>query len=135
MAHTETANDDAITGINVTPLVDIMLVLLIIFMVAARLEEPRSVGVELPRAASGGDTPPATLSIVIPREGDVRLDGKPIGSEALAAEIKRRAAGSAESQAVVSADRQVPYDKVVGVVDAVRKGGVKKLALAVEGAE
>jgi biopolymer transport protein ExbD len=139
MAHhaDETANDDAslIGGINVTPLVDIMLVLLIIFMVAARLEGPRSVGVELPRAASGADTPPATLSIVIPHEGDVRLDGRPIAPGALAGEVQRRAGGSPESQAVVSADRRVPYDRVVAVVDAVRLGGVRKLALAVEGAE
>src|SRR6185295_16769451 len=136
MAHSASQDDDAITGINVTPLVDIMMVLLIIFMVAARLEEPKSVGVELPRAASGADTPPSTLSILIPKEGDVRIDGRAVSLAELETEIRAAGERSAESQAVLAADKSVPYEKVVAVVDVVRKGGIHKLALSVEeGAE
>jgi biopolymer transport protein ExbD len=126
------SEDDAIYGINVTPLVDIMLVLLIIFMVAARLEDGQAVGVELPKAATGAEAPPATLAIVVPRHGPVKLDGQATTMEQLAAKVREAAGRSADAQAVVSADRQVPYERVVEVVDVVRSGGIRKLALSVE---
>ncbi len=128
-----TQDDDAITGINVTPLVDIMLVLLIIFMVAARIEAPESIGVELPRAASGAESPPATLAIVVERGGALKLDGQPTTLETLALRASEASTRSRDTQAVVSADRVVPYERVMDVVDVVRRGGVHKLALSVEG--
>lgn len=124
--------EEPIYGINVTPLVDIMLVLLIIFMVAARLESPGSVELELPRASTGNESPPATLSIVVPREGSLRLDGREATHAEIEAAVRVARAGSKDAQAVVAADKDVPYERVMSVVDVVRKGGVTKLALAVE---
>ena len=127
--------EDAITGINVTPLVDIMLVLLIVFMIAARLEAPESVGVELPRGATAEETPPATLSIVVLADGMFRLDGHPATIEQIEAATLRESERSKDAQAVVSADKTVPYEKVIAVVDAIRRGGIVKLALAIESVE
>jgi biopolymer transport protein ExbD len=109
-----------------------MLVLLIIFMVAARLEAPSAVGLELPRAATGDDAPPATLSIVVPREGALRLDGREATHSEIEAAVRSARAQSKDAQAVVAADKDVPYERVMSVVDVVRKGGVTKLALSVE---
>ncbi len=134
MALSNQREEEPITGINVTPLVDIMLVLLIIFMVAARLEAPEAVGLELPRASTGDEAPPATLSIVVPREGSLRLDGRDATSTELEAAVRSARAQSKDAQAVVAADRDVPYERVMSVVDVVRRGGVTKLALSVEDA-
>jgi biopolymer transport protein ExbD len=124
--------EEPIYGINVTPLVDIMLVLLIIFMVAARLEDPEAVGLTLPRASTGDEAPPATLSIVVTKEGALKLDGRDATADEIERAVKLARAQSKDAQAVVAADEDVPYRRVMSVVDAVRKGGVTKLALSVE---
>jgi len=129
MAHAQSRDDEEITGINVTPLVDIMLVLLLIFMITTHLDQPGALGVNLPRAATASEAPVSSLDIVIAKDGSLRLDGNPT---TLAGIQARAMKGTPETQAVVSADRGVTYDKVVGVVDAVRKGGVNKLALAAD---
>ena len=129
MAHASTHEEDAIHGINVTPLVDIMLVLLLIFMITTHLDQPGALGVNLPRASTATDAPVSSLNIVIAKDGGLRLDGQPTTLSGIEARAQR---GNAETQAVVSADQGVTYDKVVGVVDAVRRGGVHKLALAAD---
>jgi biopolymer transport protein ExbD len=132
MAHAQGSTDDEITGINVTPLVDIMLVLLLIFMITTHLDQPGALGVNLPRASTASEAPVSSLNIVIAKDGALRLDGQPATLVAIEARAQH---GNAETQAVVSADQGVTYDKVVGVVDAVRRGGVSKLALAADLAE
>ncbi len=129
MAHASSHDDDAIHGINVTPLVDIMLVLLLIFMITTSLDKPGSLAVNLPRATTATEQPVSSLSIVIAKDGGLRLDGRPATLAEIEAQAKR---GTEDAQAVVSADLGVTYDRVVGVVDAVRRGGVHKLALAAE---
>jgi biopolymer transport protein ExbD len=129
MAHAQTHDDDAITGINVTPLVDIMLVLLLVFMIATHLDQPGAIGVSLPRAATASEAISTPLNIVIAGDGGLRLDGKVATLADIEARAKR---GSPETTASVSADKGVTYDRVVGVVDAVRRGGVYKLALNVD---
>jgi biopolymer transport protein ExbD len=129
MAHAQSSTDDEITGINVTPLVDIMLVLLLIFMITTHLDQPGALGVNLPRASTATEAPVSSLNIVIAKDGALRLDGQPTTLAGIQARAGR---GNADTQAVVSADQGVTYDKVVGVVDAVRKGGVNKLALAAD---
>jgi len=132
MASASNKEEEPIYGINVTPLVDIMLVLLIIFMVAARLEAPSAVDLTLPRASTGDDSPPATLSIIVPREGALRLDGQEATAEQIEDAVRLARAHSKDAQAVVAADKDVPYQRVMSVVDVVRRGGVTKLALSVE---
>jgi len=129
MASAATSHDDEIHGINVTPLVDIMLVLLLIFMITTVLDQPGSLGVDLPKASTATDTPVSSLSIVLAKDGGLRLDG---ADTTLAAIEARAKLATADAQAIVSADKGVPYERVVGVVDAVRKGGVHKLALAAD---
>ena len=129
MAHAQSSSDDEITGINVTPLVDIMLVLLLIFMITTHLDQPGALGVNLPRASTATEAPVSSLNIVIAKDGALRLDGQPTTLAGIQAQAMK---GTPETQAVVSADQGVTYDKVVGVVDAVRRGGVNKLALATD---
>jgi len=122
-------DSEEINGINVTPLVDIMLVLLIIFMIATKLDQPGAIDVQLPRAATATEIQSSTLAIVVHRDGSMHLDGAMATLAAIEAAATRSAP---DGQALVSADKGVDYERVVAVMDALRKGGVSKLALPTE---
>ena len=125
-------DEDLITGINVTPLVDIVLVLLIIFMVTASYIVRASIEVELPRAAHAGEAAGTTLAVVITRDGAVWLDGV-LRSEAELRERARAAvAAGADARAVVSADRAALHGSVVRVIDLLKGEGVTRFAIHIE---
>ena len=133
--HSAASDDDTIQGINVTPLVDIMLVLIIIFMVASQVGKVLDLELQLPRAASAEAAPPPTLTIEVDEKGGLKLDGRPIDEPALEAAVRRAAAANPEAQAMVAADQRVAYSAVMVAVDAVRLGGIRQLGLQVrEGA-
>lgn len=121
-----------ISGINVTPLVDITLVLLIIFMVTASYIVSPSIKIDLPKAASGGDQQRSSLALTVTAQGAVFLNGAPSSDEA----IGRFAAGALpqnpDLQAVIAADRAVPHGTVVHLIDVVRRAGVRRFAINVD---
>jgi len=121
-----------ITDINVTPLVDITLVLLIIFMVTARLIVNKAIpGVDTPKAASGEEVR-TTLALTIDQSRGVFVNGQKITDNKQMEDMLRRAvAQNPEIQAVVTADNSVPYGDFVQLIDAVRLSGIKKYALTV----
>src|SRR5262252_222181 len=80
--------DESINGINVTPLVDITLVLLIIFMVTATYIVKQTIEVELPRAAHGGETVAKTFALVVTKEGKAYLNGAPTDDPGLVAAVQ-----------------------------------------------
>ena len=134
MAHASSSHqDDAIQGINVTPLVDIMLVLIIIFMVASQVGKVLDLELQLPKASSAESAPPPTLTIEVGAKGELKLDGRAIAAADLEAAVHKAAAANADAQAMVAADEGVPYAAVVAAVDAVRLGGIRQLGLAVRG--
>jgi biopolymer transport protein ExbD len=132
MAASVEEHDDEITGINVTPLVDITLVLLIIFMVTATYVVKEAIEVDLPRAASGGQTVGPTLAFALDREGRLYLDGVPATAEAARAAVRAAVARSAEARAIISADRAVSHGRVVEVIDLVKREGLTRFAIDVE---
>jgi biopolymer transport protein TolR len=127
--------DDEITGINVTPLVDVTLVLLIIFMVTATYVVKETIEVDLPRAASGGETVGPTLAFALDREGKLFLDGAPVTSESARGAVRAALARSAEARALISADRAVSHGRVVELIDLVKREGLTRFAIDVERAE
>jgi len=134
MAHAASSHDDdAIQGINVTPLVDIMLVLIIIFMVASQIGKVLDLELQLPHANSAESAPPPTLTIEVGLKGELHLDGKLVKQAELQDAVRRAAKANADAQAMVAADEGVPYSAVVAAVDAVRLGGIRQLGLAVRG--
>jgi biopolymer transport protein TolR len=131
MAASSDGDDDAITGINVTPLVDITLVLLIIFMVTASYIVKESIEVDLPRAAQGGETIGPTLAFAIDRAGTVYLDGRPVTREAARAAVRAALARSPEARALIGADRAVAHGEVVGLIDLVKGEGLTRFAIQI----
>jgi biopolymer transport protein TolR len=125
-------DDDGITGINVTPLVDIMLVLLIIFMVTASYIVKPSIEVDLPKAASGGDTLDTTLSLVLAKDGSLFLNGEATTREAIAARCKEVAAKDPKAQAIIAADNAALHGQVVSLIDLIRVNGVLKFAINIQ---
>lgn len=125
-------DDDLISGINVTPLVDIVLVLLIIFMVTATYIVRASIEVDLPRAAHGGDTVGTVLSVVVERGGGVFLDGVRVGEEDLVLRTRQAVAKDGDTRVVISADRAALHGAVVRVIDLVKGAGATRFAIHIE---
>ncbi len=128
------SSEEAITGINVTPLVDVMLVLLVIFMVTATYMVNQSINVNLPKADSGETLTVKNLGFVIDKDSNLFLNGKPIAFEDLpqkiAEEKKKDAPGPL--QALIAADTETPHGTVVKLIDIVRKNGITDFAINVE---
>jgi biopolymer transport protein ExbD len=126
------SEDESITGINVTPLVDITLVLLIIFMVTASYIVKETIEVELPRAAHGGETVQRTLAVLVTRDGKAFLNGVPVDDAALVAEVQRARSAGADVQALVGADRNATHGAVTHLLDLMKGAGVTKFAIQIE---
>jgi biopolymer transport protein ExbD len=124
--------DEMIAGINVTPLVDITLVLLVIFMVTATYVVKEAIEVDLPRAASGGETVGPTLAFALDREGKLWLDGAPATADGAREAVRAALARSPEARALISADRAVSHGRVVEIIDLVKREGLVRFAIDVE---
>jgi biopolymer transport protein ExbD len=121
-------DEELITAINVTPLVDIVLVLLIVLMVTSSYLVSKSINVELPKAATGEASSP-TMSISIDHEGKLYLDGNPILEDALQQRIRGAYHNDKDVKAVISADGRVQHQRVVTVIDTLRRENVTKFAI------
>jgi biopolymer transport protein ExbD len=125
-------DDDLISDINVTPLVDIVLVLLIIFMVTATYIVRASIEVDLPRAAHGGEATGTVLSIVVAKDGQLFLDGVRRSEDELVARTREAVARDGDARVVIAADRAALHGAVVRVIDLVKGAGATRFAIHVE---
>jgi biopolymer transport protein ExbD len=122
----------AIVGINMTPMVDIMLVLLIIMMVAATYIVSQALKVELPRTATSDETVAKTYVVTITKDGQYLFNDKPITREALANELKAAKKATKDANLVITADQSALHGYVVGVIDLAKVEGITKFAINVE---
>ena len=129
-----------IADINVTPLVDITLVLLIIMMVAApMIANNPSIKVELPKAASGDETQKTTLSLTLTKKAsgeggyDLFLNGEKVDESKAKAQISELVGKNKDIQAVIAGDKGIAYGDVMHIVDLVKTLGVTKFAMATDG--
>ena len=124
-------NDDIITGINVTPLVDITLVLLVILMVTASYVASKAIPLDLPKGATA-ETTPVTLSVSIDKDGKTFLDAAPVDDGTLRAKVRAARTADPEARAVIAADGRAAHAHVVHVMDLLRREDVTKFAINVE---
>ncbi len=121
-----------ITEINVTPMVDIMLVLLIIFMVTATYITRRAIDVQLPEGSSGREESPSSLSVVVAPGGKLSLQGEEVSMDDLRQRVPALLQANPDTEVLVDGDRQVEYGRVMEVIDTLRGLGVKNFAATVE---
>jgi biopolymer transport protein ExbD len=129
---TSESEDDSITGINVTPLVDVTLVLLIIFMVTASYIVKETIEVELPRAAHGGETVQKTFAVLVTREGQAFLNGVPVDDQRLVTEVQKAKSAGEDVQAIVGADKNATHGTVTHLLDVLKGAGVMRFAIQIE---
>ncbi|MFK7872834.1 MAG: ExbD/TolR family protein [Oligoflexales bacterium] len=129
-------DEDEITGINVTPLVDVMLVLLVIFMVTASHVVHKTIDIKLPQAETGENTDVSkNLAFVLDKDSRLFLDGELIDFPQVAEQIEKArkdAQSGAQLQALITADQETPHGAVVKLIDTVRQSGITEFAMNVE---
>lgn len=132
MAASVGDDDDGINAINVTPLVDIMLVLLVIFMVASAYIVKDTIEVELPKAATGSESTDLTLSLVLDKDNQLYLNGTPATETEIAKACQDAVAKNPEVQAIIAADEGVRHGRVIRLIDLIRINGLTKFAINVK---
>ena len=127
----QTGDDEPIYGINVTPLVDVMLVLLVIFMVTAKWIVSQSVPIDLPKAASGSEVQ-TIFSLEMYANGDMTVDKNKVPNDDALFELARQAhLRNSEVRAVIKADSTVQHGRVIRILDLLKQAGVAKIAFGV----
>lgn len=134
MASKANSNDSgAIVEINVIPLVDIILVVLIIFMVAAPLVMKPKIDINLPKASSAKEEKDKNpFKVVLGKKGELFLNNRPVTIEGLTDESKKAIAFNPEAAALLIADKAVTLEMVTELVDAIKIGGMKKVAFSIQ---
>jgi biopolymer transport protein ExbD len=124
-----------VAEINVTPLVDIMLVLLIIFMLTAHLIAKQAIEVELPQASQSATMPPSPLAVMLDRNGALYLNSVPVTADALRSAVAAAVKKDPRTQAIIIGDKAVSHGRVVWVLDTIKALGVSSFAIQIDPAE
>jgi biopolymer transport protein ExbD len=131
-AHPRRRRARPITGINITPMVDVMLILLVIMMVASTYIVSQTLKVELPRAKTTDGSTQSPTKVTAKVDGTLLWNGEPIAEDALPDALAKAKAANQDLSLIISADRDVPHGKVVWLIDLARLRGIKKFAINVE---
>lgn len=127
-----TTGPQPMSEINMTPLIDVMLVLVVIFMLTAPLLAS-SIRLDLPRTdAARPQEAPAFVELVVDKSGQAFLNDQPLSLEQLAEALARTAAASADTEVQLRADAAVPYGRIVQVMGAAQKAGLNRIGFVAE---
>lgn len=131
MASSAHSNDDVVADINVTPLVDITLVLLIVFIVTAKLIAGQTLPMELPKTATGSEQQ-VVFAVEMASSGEIAINGSKVESEDAVLPLAKDAHDkNRELRAVINADEKVAHGRVVKVMDRIKQAGVTHIAFGV----
>jgi biopolymer transport protein ExbD len=125
----EEGAEEIISEINITPLTDVFLVLLIIFMVTSTALVQQALKVNLPRSGAG-ENMPHSVTLTLTPDGKLFLDGKPIARAALPSALAAAVAATSERLVILEGDERVLLGEAVGLLDVARKAGALKVAVA-----
>ncbi len=134
MAAFSSSDDDVISGINVTPLVDVVLVLLVIFLITAPVLYQNAIKVQLPQAKTGEKMASSPLDFTIDKTGNLSWGKDAIRWDALGPRLAALGAHAADQTAIINADKDTPHGVVIRLMDALRSVGVIRFALDVQAA-
>jgi biopolymer transport protein TolR len=131
MSFTPGSTHGQMASINMTPLIDVMLVLLIIFMVAAPMLTT-GVDVNLPESRTGKNLQSEALVVTLERDGRIQFEQQFVQAGVLKAQLRQRAAESRKRPVLVRADQNIPYGRVITVVDAIREAGFTQVGFVTQ---
>ena len=131
-AESPEGESELVEGINVTPMVDITLVLLIIFMVTATFVSSGALKIALPQASTTEANATASLTVSLDAHGRIFLMKSATTERDLGVSLRREAAHNPGVHVTLAADKTVPYGQVVRVLDLIKAAGIAKVALASE---
>jgi len=127
MAAASPKDSGIIAGINVTPLVDITLVLLIIFIVTAKIVVAPAVPLDLPHASQSEEMQ-VVFSVILPASGPTLVNGEAADDAGLKRLAEQAARGDKEIRAVINADGAVPHRRVIHTLDVLKTAGISRIA-------
>lgn len=125
-------DDEIITSINVTPLVDVMLVLLVMFMITAPIIYQAGIKIELPKTKSGEKTESITLKFTLSKDGKITQGQDVLTKEKVIEVVKNALKKDPQTAAVISADKALDHGTVIEFMDLLKSSGVMKLAIGVD---
>ena len=122
----------AVAEIQMTPLIDMVFILLIFFVVTTSFVAETGIGIERPQASSSESLPRESVTVAVRADGQIVLGGQEVGLFSVRPHLERRIRNQPGLSAVIVADRTVPVERVVRVMDEIRAAGVVDIALATE---
>jgi biopolymer transport protein ExbD len=125
-------DDEPMTSINIVPLVDIVLVVMIIFMVTTKIIQNQAIKVNLPDAATGESTESVSLGITVTSENKLYLDGQPTTEDALRARVREEKAKGTEVICLIAGDKDARHGDVTHIIDVIKQEGVAKFAINID---
>ncbi len=125
-------DDELVTGINVTPMVDITLVLLIIFMVTATFVSEQGLQVVLPKVATQENAPTPAITVTLGANGELKVMKKDVDLDGLRKQMEIEARVNPAVKVLVKAHKDLPYERLAEALDAIKLAGVQKVALAMD---
>jgi len=132
MATASGNSDEEIGSINITPMVDVILVLLVIFMVTANFLKKESLNINLPKVQAADPNVAESLQVAMTKTGGILLDGKEMAIPVLIKNLEREAKIRPNMRLTLSADESLAYGKITELMGIIRKAGVTKIALSVK---
>ena len=126
------AEDEPMTSINIVPLVDIVLVVMIIFMVTTKIIQNQAIKINLPDAATGETTESVSLGITVTSDNKLYLDGQPTTEDALRERVRGEKAKGVEVVCLIAGDKEARHGDVIHIIDLVKQEGVAKFAINID---
>jgi biopolymer transport protein ExbD len=124
--------DEVIDGINITPMVDVILVLLVIFMVTANFLKKESININLPKVQAADPNVSQSVQVALTRDGKILLEGQTITEEKLISTLERDIKFRPNMRLTLSADEKLAYGTIMKLMGVIRKSGVSRVALSVK---
>lgn len=128
----QSGDDDEISNINITPMVDVILVLLVIFMVTANFLKKESININLPKVQAADPNVAQSVQVAITRDGKLLLEGQSTTEEKLFSTLQRDSKFRPNMRLTLSADENLSYGTITKLMGIIRKAGVTKIALSVK---
>jgi biopolymer transport protein TolR len=125
-------SDETIGNINITPMVDIILVLLIIFMVTANFLKKESININLPKVGASDPNVAQSIQIAVTKDGKLLMEGAETTEDSITATLTRDTKLRPNMRVTLSADETLSYGKIARVMGLIRRAGVARIALSVK---